>query len=118
MKGLERPLQDIDLPELQLDETSATNRKKVQCIWKKSRNFGFGLFCDYLKSTVFASILLGVTIIARVSQAIVLGKLVEHFANDNKDNKSGYIWASLLVLCGLVSFPAKQHQFFETYRKG
>ena len=118
LKGLEQPLTEIDLPELELDETSETNRRKVQCIWKKSSNFGYGLFYDYLQSMVFAIILLGVTIVAKVSQAIVLGKLVEHFSNDDKDTLNGYIWASILVLCGLISFPAKQHQFFETYRKG
>ena len=117
LKGLERTLRDEDLPELQTEERSERNLRRVSSIWNESNDFGFGLFVDYLKSTLFAQFLLGLNIIARISQAIFLGELVEHFSSDNKVN-DGYIWASLLILCGFVSFPAKQHQFFETYRKG
>mmetsp|Transcript_33836 Transcript_33836/g.40540 ORF Transcript_33836/g.40540 Transcript_33836/m.40540 type:complete len:82 (-) Transcript_33836:114-359(-) len=37
---------------------------------------------------------------------------------ESVDAKKGYLYVRLLILCGLIAFPTKQQQFFETYRKG
>ena len=32
------------------------------------------------------------------------------------DAKMGYLYAGIMVVCGLIAFPPKQTQFFQTYR--
>jgi hypothetical protein len=131
--GATRPLQEPDLPDLDPVDTSAYNRNKVEQIWETERrskrddkNLGRALFRDYLKSIWRAQLCLAANMMARIGQALALGLLLEQFdANINGIDKSsttttqrGYLWALVIVLCGLIAFPSKQRQFFETYRKG
>jgi len=133
--GAQRPLEEIDLNDLNNLETSAFNRKKIEDMWQKEKmtkrkNLGRALFWDYLQSTRWAQVLLVINMTARIVQALALGLLMEQFGrfdsaddSEGKDAVSsrsmqGYLYAGLLVVCGLIAFLSKQQQFFETYRKG
>ena len=195
--GLERPIQDEDLPPLHHLESSDYNRRLVESLWEeeckhndndsndddvrndgdesctnsktkqrktntnttnKKNNLGRALFWYYVKSTWWAQCLLVMNMVARICQAVVLGFLMEQFgryetsnyeshhsansansaaanstnpqnisaqtsgsastASQGTNAQTMYTYAVLLVICGLVAFPTKQQQFFETYRKG
>ena len=193
--GLERPIQDEDLPPLHQLESSDYNRRLIESLWEeeckckqndfndddtrsgvsetcknfvtkqrknntaassRKKNLGRALFWYYVKSTWWAQCLLAMNMIARICQAVVLGLLMEQFGRYETSNyethdsanstaagstnpqnisvqtpgststsiasqgnvQTMYIYALLLVICGLVAFPTKQQQFFETYRKG
>ena len=67
--------------------------------------------------------MLAVNMFARIVQTIALGRLLRWFeeepaADSDGMGNSGFLWASLLIICGMVSFPTKQQQYFETYRVG
>ena len=130
--GNERPLEDRDLYDLQEVDSSAENRKIIEGIWKqendsKRNNLARGLLKYFLTNSKFAFLLMFINMSARIAQAWVLGLLMEQFgrfeSNDSEeagsvDTKKGYLYASLLALFGLIAFPSKQMQFFETYRSG
>lgn len=130
--GNERPLEDRDLYDLQEVDSSAENRKIIEGIWKqendsKRNNLARGLLKHFLINSKFAFLLMFINMSARIAQAWVLGLLMEQFgrfeSNDSEeagsvDSKKGYLYASLLALFGLIAFPSKQMQFFETYRLG
>jgi ATP-binding cassette subfamily C (CFTR/MRP) protein 4 len=60
--------------------------------------------------------------IARIGQAVVVGELIQYFSSHATSNtsssKEGFIWAAILVLCGLVTVFEHHHVFFITWRKG
>jgi len=65
--------------------------------------------------------------IARIGQAVVVGELIQYFSSNSKTSsasassspsKEGFLWASILVLCGLVTVFEHHHVFFMTWRKG
>ncbi len=134
--GLTRPLMESDLPALHDLETSSVNRQIIEELWENEvrtgrRNFGRALFWHYFKTTWIAQILMAFNMAARIGQAMALGLLMEQFGRfeqgdfgDDSDSpshtntKKGYLYASLLVLCGLIAFPTKHQQFFITYRAG
>jgi hypothetical protein len=100
----------------------------VEQLWRNEmmtgrHNLGRALFWDYLKSTWWAQMLLAANMTSRILQALALGLLMEQFGSHEQsqesiDAKQGYFSVALLVVCGLIAFPCKQQQFFETYRKG
>ena len=144
--GKERPIEECDLPALDELETSTYNRHLIENIWdeeakransslsKRKKNLARAVFWYYLKSTWMAEILMMANISARIGQAIVLGLLMEQFGRyeynhqepqeqsdikiDVLNVRKSYLYAALLTLCGLIAFPSKQQQFFQTYRKG
>jgi hypothetical protein len=123
--GCQRPLEEFDLPELDPLDTSSYNRIQLETLWEKtkaspkSNDLGRVLFAEYLRRTWWARILLAANMISRIGQALALGLLLDQFDSEKSvDPKQGYLWASVMVLCGLISFPSKQQQFFETYRIG
>ena len=67
--------------------------------------------------------MLAVNMLARIVQTLALGRLLRWFEEDplpdsDSIGSTGFLWASVLILCGMVSFPTKQQQYFETYRVG
>jgi ATP-binding cassette subfamily C (CFTR/MRP) protein 4 len=130
--GSQRPLTENDLPELGELESSYFNRMKIEKVWAQEvnsgrENLGRALFAEYIRSTWKAQLLTFINFIARIGQAWALGMLMEQFGKYDSnasmsekvvDAKMGYFYAGLLVVCGLVAFPSKQHCFFMTYRKG
>jgi ATP-binding cassette subfamily C (CFTR/MRP) protein 4 len=128
--GNERPLEESDLPELQEEDTSYYQRQHVEKLWKQTKDkhhsansLERALLRDYFQSTWLAQILLVIQMASRIGQAIALGYLLQTFEDGGIETNSsllssGFFWVFILIACGLVSFPAKQLQFFETYRKG
>ena len=132
--GSKRPLEECDLPDLHIFESSDFNRTKIEEMWNAEKktgrnNLGRALFAEYLRSTWRAQLLALVNMIARIGQAWALGMLMEQFGKfevdadadagvGSIDTKKGYLYAGLLVACGLIAFPTKQQQFFQAYRKG
>ena len=133
--GKERPLEEEDIPPLNDVDSSNANRDYImnllvehgrRCRTDKGhdKNLLFRSICwDYITTTWFSQVLLVVTMVARIGQAIALGYLLEQFMNHSNRSPTNnytdyYIWTAVLVVCGAILFPAKQHQFFDTYRKG
>lgn len=121
-KGFRRPLQESDLPALARVDTSLYNVQHLKRIVRKenpssSSCLAWVLFQDYWRRTRKARLLLAVNMTCRIFQAIALGRLLEQF-QENINHKEAYVWTTVLAMCGLLAFPAKQHMFFETYRIG
>jgi hypothetical protein len=153
--GMERPIEESDLPELHPTDTSEFNRSKVErllllpddssgghcrrhrhpthrpqpqnttastSITSKDDRLGLAIFRDYVQSTWLAQVLLAINMTSRIVQALALGFLMEHLTTTTttttNNTTDGYMWAGIMVGCGLIAFPTKQRLYFETYRKG
>lgn len=159
--GSKRPLEDMDLPRLLPNETSAYQRDYFERLWRDELervhkiqhspgkhvksisnkslagaadgqdartiepNLARAVFWDYWKRTRRARMFLALNMAVRIVQTIALGRLLrvleeplEVSSVDGETRANGIVWASILVLCGMIAFPTKQQQFFETYRVG
>jgi ATP-binding cassette subfamily C (CFTR/MRP) protein 4 len=120
--GLERPLEERDLPENLEIDTSLYNRNHFESIWAeektrhpKNPNLHRALLADFLKSVWYVQPAMMAAMIAKVVQALALGLLIESFETGNGQ---GYKWAALLVGCGMIVLFEHHHVFFITWRKG
>lgn len=120
--GLERPLTELDLPEILETDTSKHQRNYFEAIWEKELqrrpdkpNLHRALLLDYFKSTWKIQPLLFLQNSATIVQALALGNLIESFETGNGE---GYFWAAILVACGVVILFEHHHVFFTTWRKG
>jgi ATP-binding cassette subfamily C (CFTR/MRP) protein 4 len=120
--GLQRPLEDADLPEILEPDTSKYNRHYLQQLWEeeKKRNpikpsLHRAMLVNFFQSIWYVQPFLAAAHAAKIVQAVVLGNLIETF--ETGDDR-GYLWASLLVVCGVVILFEHHHVFFVTWRKG
>jgi ABC-type multidrug transport system fused ATPase/permease subunit len=120
--GLERPLEETDLPEILDADTSQYNRNNFDRIWAEEKarnphkpNLHRAFLRDFLISIWYVQPLMMLAMIAKIGQAIVLGLLIESFETGNGE---GYKWAAILVAAGLVILFEHHHVFFVTWRKG
>jgi ATP-binding cassette subfamily C (CFTR/MRP) protein 4 len=120
--GLERPLGQPDLPEIQEADTSKYQRNYFERIWEnekkrcpESPNLHRALVVDYFKTTWKVQPLYFINSVSTIIQAWALGLLIESFETGNKD---GYKWSTVLVVCGLAILFEHHHVFFITWRKG
>jgi ATP-binding cassette subfamily C (CFTR/MRP) protein 4 len=120
--GLERPLDESDLPDILEDDTSNFNRNYFDKMWadEKARNpkkpsLHRAFLKDFFRSIWYVQPLIMLADTAKIVQAIALGLLIESF--ETGDGK-GYRWASLLVAAGVVILFEHHHVFFITWRKG
>jgi ATP-binding cassette, subfamily C (CFTR/MRP), member 4 len=122
--GEERPLEDSDLSDLSEIDSSDFQRAYMGKIVQNERQhktplLARALLRDYWCRTRRARWILMTNIASRLVQSIALGRILRILDSDDPmDPLDGYGSAALLVVCGLVSFPTKQQQFFETYRIG
>jgi ATP-binding cassette subfamily C (CFTR/MRP) protein 4 len=124
--GLQRPLQDADLPELQDVDRSVNCRHYFERIWelkqvRKDNHHSLqrAILFDFWKTVWYAHPIMCVAAIAKVTQAVVLGKLVQSFQQETTTTTtSGYVWAGALVVCGLITLLEHHHLFFWTWRYG
>eukprot|EP00934_Nitzschia_sp_Nitz4_P006161 Nitzschia sp. Nitz4//scaffold366_size23882//2073//6107//NITZ4_008438-RA/size23882-processed-gene-0.30-mRNA-1//-1//CDS//3329549299//6151//frame0 len=121
--GLERPLEEADLPEIMKVDSSRFCRDDFMRIWEAEmeRNpvrpsLHWALVKNYLTSLWYIQPLLGLAAAAKIVQAVALGYLIQSF--ETGEAREGYKWASLLVLSGVVILFEHHHVFLITWRKG
>jgi len=56
-------------------------------------------------------------VVARVAQSVALGLLIQYFS-EGTNHIEGYLWAFVLVFCGIVTLFEHHHSFMATWRKG
>jgi len=119
---MERILQDRDLPASLPHDSSAFALDYFHRLWHAEQqrhphrpSLRRALARDFFSSVWFAQPLMCAAAAAKVTQAVVLGNLVEFFQGQND---RGYLWAGILVVCGLVLLFEHHHLFFFTWRKG
>ncbi|GKY92774.1 hypothetical protein MPSEU_000247200 [Mayamaea pseudoterrestris] len=120
--GMKRPLVEIDLPQVTRVDESEYNRDYFLRLWKEEKernptapNLHRLVAMDFFRSTWIVQPLMAIAAAARVVQAVVLGYLIAYFEGRND---SGWLWASMIVLCGIVVLFEHHHVFFLTWRKG
>ena len=120
--GMQRPLEEADLADVTEIDTSVYNLEYFLRVWENERqrnpkrpSLHRALLVDYIRSIWYIQPMLLISSTARVLQAVVLGLLIDSFAGEN-DN--GYLWASMLVACGMVILIEHHHVFWFTWRKG
>lgn len=121
--GLQRPLEEKDLPEILAEDTSKRNRNHFEQLWADEQarnptnpNLHKAFLRDYFKSIWYVQPLYLFAAAAKIVQALVLGLLIESFEGNGNDD--GYKWASILVAAGVVILFEHHHVFFVTWRKG
>jgi ATP-binding cassette, subfamily C (CFTR/MRP), member 4 len=123
--GKERPLEDTDLNALVDIDSSEFQRKHLKTIleqeWKhaKKPSLARAIFKDYWNRTRYARWLFMLNMASRLVQTFALGRILRLLDSSGPmDPWDGYGSATLLVVCGFLTFPTKQLLFFETYRVG
>lgn len=126
--GLERPLEEIDLPEIMKQDSSQFNKRYFEKLWKKEQesnpknpSLHRAFLKDFFLSIWYIQPFLCLAAAAKIVQAIALGLLIESFETGGGADgtyKEGYKWAGLLVLSGLIILFEHHHVFFITWRKG
>jgi len=136
--GMQRPLEEGDLPEIPSADTSAVNLSMMEDMWrneqqrvqqtkrtdekKRKPSLHRAIVRDFLTSVWYVQPLMFASSAARLMQAVALGLLLETFepsdAGANPNPNEGYIWASVLVLCGAIILMEHHHVFWITWRKG
>ena len=127
--GMERPLVDMDIPEILPVDTSRFNREYLSKLWERERercsrknNLQIGnttpgaetepsssnyeqpslhraILRDYFRSIWYIQPFIGIGCTAKIVQAVYLGSLIESFEHGAKN---GYIYATVIVCCGIV----------------
>ena len=138
--GMQRPLEERDLPDIPLSDTSAYNLRIMTDMWdremerakksnKKKRtttskssapaapSLHRAFIMDFLRSCWYVQPLMFLSSTAKLMQAVALGLLLETFEETVPTNQ-GYVWAAVLVVCGAVILFEHHHVFFITWRKG
>ena len=136
-KGMERPLEEHDLPHIMNEESSAYNRTYFETIWENELarveeinhrnqvqgrkqqirpNLHRALFIDFFKSTWIIQPMMFCASAARIVMSIALGNMTQAFVD--KNGQDAYIWAATIVFCNLVVLLEHHHVFYITSRKG
>ena len=121
--GLERPLEEIDLPEILPKDTSRYNREYLMELWDREKercrkknqcrtsgssqqpplkpSLHRAILRDFFHSMWYIQPCMFLSSTAKIVQALFLGKLIESFEVSGA-NTSGYIFAGVIVACGIV----------------
>jgi ATP-binding cassette, subfamily C (CFTR/MRP), member 4 len=120
--GMERPLEDSDLPCVLEDDTSKANRNYFEMVWeeeKKKRpkkpSLHRAILRDFFRDLWYVQPLMMMSSAAKVMQAVALGLLIETFESGGD---GGYLWASVLVFSGFLVLMEHHHVFLYTWHKG
>lgn len=137
-KGMMKPLEDKDLPNLAMEDQSGHNRKIFERIWQNEvdrveslkRQLPKGskkrahlrpslqraLIVDFFKSNWIIQPCMVARETAKITMSIALGKLIDSFAS--VDSNDGYIWATVFTVCSAIVLFEFHYVFFLNYRKG
>ncbi|KAL7574291.1 hypothetical protein ACA910_012537 [Epithemia clementina (nom. ined.)] len=133
--GMERPLTQDDLPPILLQDSSAYNLQYLQSIYDTTasssssshpRSLRRALLRDFFTTAALTmQPLMLASMVARITQAVCLGFLINVFVDNNDDDSNnnsnqneGYLWAMGIVLCGLVILFEFHMYAFLGWRKG
>lgn len=133
--GIQRTLEEIDLPNIMEQESSSYNRNHFEKIWedelkrvekykctnkKKKKikpSLHRALLVDFFKTTWMIQPMMFCSSVARIVMSLALGNLTQAFI-DSDDGAKEYLWAGVLVVCNFVVLMEHHHVFFITSRKG
>ena len=131
--GMQRTLEESDLPDIPLADTSAYNLRIITDMWNREMELAQqraakrkgtaapslhrAFVMDFLRTVWYVQPLMFCSSTAKLMQAVALGLLLETFEATQPTNQ-GYIWAAVLVVCGAVILFEHHHVFFITWRKG
>mmetsp|Transcript_6011 Transcript_6011/g.12890 ORF Transcript_6011/g.12890 Transcript_6011/m.12890 type:complete len:1360 (-) Transcript_6011:38-4117(-) len=134
--GMKRPIVESDLPEVDPAEESGNNLKMIERMWENEKrrvaqinarnpnkkgpvrpSLHRAIFLDFLRSQWLAQFLMFFATVSKVVQSVSFGLLIDTFGDESL-SQDGYLWASLIVVCGLVQLFEHHHVFFMTWRKG
>jgi ATP-binding cassette, subfamily C (CFTR/MRP), member 4 len=120
--GLQRPLEESDLPEILPEDSSDVNKNHFERIWREEQkkhprnpSLHRAILKDYLRSVWYVQPAMAWAMSAKIVQAVAVGRLIESFETGNRE---GYMWAGVLVACGFIILFEHHHVFFVTWRKG
>ena len=145
--GSQRPLEPEDLPDLLPEDSSSVNRQTMAALLEgltsgstqtntnqsfiKPTSLFRILLRDYFQTTWYAQILLVISMVFRIGQALALRFLLNELEQPSQDEETttssssstsaagrAYTSAAVMIVCGFGVFVTKQRQFFLTYRKG
>jgi ATP-binding cassette, subfamily C (CFTR/MRP), member 4 len=132
--GLDRHIQETNLPDLLPEDSSKYNLELIEKIWKKEKercqgaNVGSrkqspslhrALLIHYIITMWDAQLLTALVCFAEVGQAVTLGYLIQTFASSSSDrNNLGYLYAAILVSLCLVVLLGTHALYFKTWHKG
>lgn len=138
--GMERPLTEQDIPQIATVESSTYNLNMLEQLWnnemervkrynkkldrkgdtktkRKKPSLHRALLKNFFTSIWYVQPMMCATVVARVVQSVALGILVQSFERENS-SRDGYLWATILMICGAVILFEHHHVFFITWRKG
>jgi len=129
---MQRTLEESDLPDIPLADTSAYNLRIITDMWNREMELAQqravkrkgtaapslhrAFVMDFLRTVWYVQPLMFCSSTAKLMQAVALGLLLETFEATQPTNQ-GYIWAAVLVVCGAVILFEHHHVFFITWRK-
>ena len=118
---------------------SEPGRRRKQHHRVQQPNLHRALLYDFIRSTWYVQPFICLSQMAKIVQAVALGYLIDTFEKSEGTNiglddtsevesietttattirDSGYFWASILVVCGMIIVMEHHHVFFVTWRKG
>eukprot|EP00536_Pseudo-nitzschia_multiseries_P013764 jgi/Psemu1/245584/estExt_Genewise1.C_6110003 len=135
--GMERPLVDSDVPEIDPIDSSRINRRYFTDLWEaeplllspQKPSLHRALLRDFFRSVWYIQPAMGIGSAVKIVQAVYLGALIESFDQQQQQQGAtttttttmgdgGYEFAAVIVACGFVSLLKHHHVFFVTWRKG
>jgi len=128
--GASKTLQLKDLPRISVHDDSrktgtrllANWRSQVQKHGKDKASMWVALAQTFWKQHWFGGLLLVAESVARIYQAIVLGKIIRYFLGEYDDSTrlldNGYFMSLELVLCGIFVMMIHHHAFYLAWRSG
>ncbi len=130
--GMERSLEEHDLPHIMEQESSVHNRNLFEKVWNdelervekynstNKRHIQPSLYralmTDFFKTTWIIQPIVLLSSIARMVMSVALGNLTQAFITRN--GLDGYLWAGILVLCNFIVLMEHHFVFFIISRKG
>ena len=123
--GKEKVLEEEDLPSLSVEDTSSHNLKFMLNLMNKApKNDGnakglnhlhWELLRNFIKSVWFVQPQYFIESCAKITQSIALGRLINAFSDDELADE-GFLWASVLTICGLTLLITHHQIFFYGWR--
>jgi len=135
--GMERPIEESDLPNIMQQDSSSHNLQTFEKLWqdeirrvetlrqklpnnspkrnKINPNLHRALAIDFLKSTWIIQPMMFASSTARIVMSVALGNLTQSFIDKSKE---GYMWAGILIACNLIVLLEHHHVFYITWKKG